>query len=118
MGPWSLGIDQPKYDNSGRTISKKGEPVEQEPTPEGDKKQMGREWVDEAEKALERTSDALKAAWDSSRESRLAALQAAKKAASQLGEAIDRGVAGAKDRWGHTEPSEPEATNRATVEEE
>ena len=93
--------------------------MENEKAPDGDKKQMGREWVDEAEKALERTSDALKAAWDSSRESRLAALEAARKAAGQLGEAIDRGVAGAKDRWGHADTGvEAEVSNTASAEEE
>lgn len=70
----------------------------QQPT-ESEKKAMAKEWFDEAEAALERTGESLRAAWDASRGSRMSALEAAKEAASQLGAAIDRGVSGAKQRW-------------------
>jgi hypothetical protein len=62
----------------------------------------GKKWSEEAEEALERTGDALRAAWEGSREARVSALEAAKEAASRLAEAIDRGVAVARDTWEST----------------
>lgn len=58
-----------------------------------------REWLNEAEEALERTGQALRAAWEASREARMSSLESAKQAARQLGEAIDRGVDEARGRW-------------------
>lgn len=58
-----------------------------------------RDWKDEAEEALERTTEALRAAWDSSREARMSALAAARDAANLLGKAIDEGVAVARRTW-------------------
>jgi hypothetical protein len=49
-------------------------------------------WFDEAEKALDKVAESLRAAWEETREPRMSALEAAKKAAEQLGEAIDAGV--------------------------
>lgn len=63
----------------------------------------GRKWMDEAEEALDRTGEALRAAWQGSREARMSALEAAKQAANRLGEAIDRGVSVAKETWGSRE---------------
>ncbi len=57
------------------------------------------EWVEEAESALERATEAVRAAWDETRDSRMNALGSAKQAAKQLGEAIDRGVDAARGRW-------------------
>lgn len=65
----------------------------------------GQRWVDDVEKALNRTSEAVKAAWEGTRESRMSALERAKEAASGLGEAIDQGIELAKKSWGG--PSEP-----------
>lgn len=59
----------------------------------------GRKWIDEAEEALDRTGEALRAAWEGSREARTSALAAAKEAASRLAEAIDRGAAVARETW-------------------
>ncbi len=56
-------------------------------------------WMDEAEAALERAGDSLMAAWDETRDARMAALEAAKQAADELGKAIDRGVDAARARW-------------------
>jgi len=55
--------------------------------------------MDDAEEALSRTGDALKAAWEGSREARMSALEAAREAANRLGEAIDKGVAVARESW-------------------
>lgn len=62
----------------------------------------GRKWTDEAEEALERTGEALRAAWVGSRHARRSALEAAKEAANRLGEAIDRGIAVARETWEST----------------
>jgi hypothetical protein len=56
-------------------------------------------WLDEAEDAWRRAGDALKAAWDQTRDSRMAALETAKEAANRLGEAIDQGIEVAKETW-------------------
>ena len=78
-----------------------------------------KEWYREAEEALERVGSALKGAWEASRDSRVSALESAKKAAQQLGDAIERGVAGAKDHWGGSESEEEtEAGGEAETEEE
>jgi hypothetical protein len=59
----------------------------------------GRRWVDEAEEALNRTAEALRTAWEGTREARMSTLEAAKDAANRLGEAIDQGIALAKETW-------------------
>lgn len=61
--------------------------------------QSRQRWVDDVEKALSRTSDAVKAAWEGTRESRMSALERAKEAASRLGDAIDQGLEIAKRSW-------------------
>ena len=67
------------------------------------------EWVNEAEEALERAADAIRDAWDQTRDSRMNALGSARQAAKQLGEAIDRGVEAAKSSWQSSEESQPSA---------
>ena len=62
----------------------------------------GRKWIDEANEALERTGEALRAAWEGSRDARMSALEAAKEAANRLGEAIDGGIAVARETWEST----------------
>lgn len=71
------------------------------------------EWVDEAEEALERAAEAIRSAWDQTRDSRMNALGSAKQAAKQLGEAIDRGVEAAKGSWQAGESSKPSAGDEA-----
>lgn len=56
-------------------------------------------WIEDAEEALDGVGEALKAAWDQSRDARLTALESAKAAAKQLGEAIDQGMTAARERW-------------------
>lgn len=65
-----------------------------------------KEWMDDAEKAWEGAGEALRAAWNASRDSRLSALESAKQAARQLGEAIERGVDAAKTRRDETPATE------------
>lgn len=57
------------------------------------------EWFTDAEDALERIGDAVKAAWETTRDTRMSALESARQAANQLGEAIDRGIETARERW-------------------
>ena len=64
------------------------------------------DWVKEAEEALERATEALRNAWDETRESRVNALGSAKQAAKQLGEAIDRGVETVRSSWQSSESDE------------
>lgn len=56
-------------------------------------------WAEEAEEALNRTTEALRAAWDETREARMSTLEAAKEAANRLGKAIDQGIEAAKQSW-------------------
>ena len=69
----------------------------------GEKDPATRKWIDEAEDALNKVGQALKAAWEESHEARRATLQSAKEATSRLGDAIDQGMAAARKQW---EPSE------------
>jgi len=64
--------------------------------------QSRKTWIEEAEEALNRTTEALKTAWDETREARMSTLEAAKEAANRLGTAIDQGIEVARQRW---EPS-------------
>jgi hypothetical protein len=57
------------------------------------------DWVVDAEEALNRASESLRAAWEATKDTRVGALTSAKQAAKQLGEAIDRGVEAARSRW-------------------
>jgi len=84
-------------------------------TPETNSDQ--KDWYHEAEEALDRAGSALKGAWEASRDARMSALESAKKAAQQLGDAIERGVAGAKGQWGGSE-SQPVEDEAAEGEEE
>ena len=60
-------------------------------------------WLDEVQEALDRTGDAVRTAWEATRESRMSALESAKQAAQELGEVLDKGIAAAKERWAATE---------------
>lgn len=80
--------------------------------------QESRRWIDEAEEALDRTTVALRAAWDESREARMSALEAAKEAASRLGKAIDRGMEAAKEAWEPAGGEEPSPSGDLVDEEE
>ena len=66
------------------------------------------EWIDETSEALDRAAEALRAAWDATRDTRVNALESAKLAAKQLGEAIDRGVETARQKWQEAQSTEEE----------
>ena len=70
-----------------------------------------RDWKAEAEEAFQKTGDALSSAWDATREGRMNALQKAKEAVQQLGDAIDEGVSVAKARF-----AREEAAAESTIE--
>lgn len=82
------------------------------PEPEEEPTQQRSDWASEAEAALEGVGNALREAWEASRDARLNALESAKKAAQQLGEAIDSGVAAAKEKW----DAQGESPDQAEVE--
>jgi len=66
-----------------------------------DKQEPGaRRWMEDAEDALTRTTEALRAAWEGTRETRMSTLEAAREAAAQLGKAIDQGLDVARESWG------------------
>lgn len=75
-------------------------------------------WFAEVQGALDRTSDALRTAWDATKDSRMSALESAKQAAQELGEVIDQGISAAKERWAASEPAgEPAPSDAAFAEE-
>jgi hypothetical protein len=80
---------------------------QEQSTESGDARQK---WAAEVQEALDRTGDAIRAAWEATRESRMGALESAKQAAQELGDVIDKGIAAARERWASTEagPAEEE----------
>ncbi|HKX74716.1 MAG TPA: hypothetical protein VJR05_04925 [Acidimicrobiia bacterium] len=87
-------------------------PADNPPPPEPppvheDESHTDRGWLDDAEQALDRVTKALGAAWEATREARMSALESAKTAAKQLGEAIDRGAEAARLRWQQNQTQEP-----------
>lgn len=56
-------------------------------------------WIDEAETALNKATEALRAAWEGTHEARMSTLEAAKEAAGRLGMAIDQAIDVAKESW-------------------
>lgn len=75
-------------------------------------------WFAEVQGALDRTSDAVRTAWDATRDTRMSALESAKQAAQELGEVIDQGISAAKERWAASEPAGEPAPAEVPVEEE
>jgi hypothetical protein len=74
-------------------------------------------WLEEVQEALDRTGDAIRTAWEATRESRMSALESAKQAAQELGEVLDKGIAAAKERWAAAEQSGSEPTPHPTTPE-
>jgi hypothetical protein len=58
-----------------------------------------RKWMDDAEEALTRASEAVRTAWEGTRDTRMSALEAAREAATQLGKAIDQGIDKVRETW-------------------
>lgn len=81
--------------------------------------QQKSEWMEDAESALERIGESLRQAWTETREARVATLEAAREAASRLGDAIDQGINVVRDSWS-TRPGEVggETTEGPVQEEE
>jgi len=77
-----------------------------------------RRWIDEAEEALNRTADALRAAWDETRDARTSTLEAAREAANRLGAAIDQGIEAAKKSWDPARVPDTDADTRGAEQEE
>ncbi len=82
-------------------------------TEAGESKQQ--RWFAEVQEALDRTGDALRTAWDATRDSRMSALESAKQAATELGEVIDQGIAAAKERWAAGDQETEEETAKPSV---
>lgn len=86
--------------------------------PEDESTQRRSDWANEAEAALEGVGVALREAWEASRDARLNALESAKKAAQALGEAIDEGVAAAREKWEtQGEDAPPASPEQSTASE-
>jgi len=66
-----------------------------------------RKWIDEAEEALTRARDAVRAAWEGTRDARIATLEAAKEAADKLSNAIDQGMEVARGAWDSSKEQQP-----------
>lgn len=79
--------------------------------------QPTKRWVEEAEEALNRTGDALRAAWSETHEARSSALESAKEAAARLGKAIDQGIVAAKKTWDPARDETAQAEGQSDEEE-
>jgi len=75
-------------------------------------------WIDDAEEALNRTGETLRAAWVGTREARMSTLEAAKEAANRLGAAIDQGIAVARETWDPSTQEEQTEQAPSGAEEE
>lgn len=76
------------------------------------------DWVGEAEQALERATEAIRSAWNQTRDSRMAALVSAREAVEQLGEAIDRGVVAARTTWQTSESEQSSSGEEAAPKQQ
>ena len=65
---------------------------------EHDRGEPANKWVEDAEEALSGVGDALRTAWEASRDARMTALEAARRAVEALGDAIDQGLTAARSR--------------------
>jgi type II secretory pathway component PulJ len=68
-------------------------------------------WIEDTQDALNRTIDALQTAWDTSRDSRLAALNSAKRTVDDLTAAVEEGIAAASARWAEGQTAAPDAAD-------
>jgi hypothetical protein len=81
-----------------------------------DQGKNARQWMDDAEEALNRTGDALRSAWSQTKDARMSTLQAAREAASRLGKAIDEGIDAARQSWGSPQGQGPDDSTEAEAE--
>jgi hypothetical protein len=75
-----------------------------------------KQWISDAEEALNRTGDALKTAWNDTKEARMSTLEAARETASRLGKAIDEGIEAARRSWDASQSQGPADRTSAEVE--
>jgi len=75
-------------------------------------------WIDEAEEALNRTAEALRAAWEETKEARTSTLEAAREAVNRLAAAIDQGIEAAKQSWDPTRGTDDVTDTQETTQEE
>lgn len=78
-------------------------------TDNGNGEEKAATWFDDAEAALEKVGESLRAAWEETREPRMSALEAAKDAAEQLGDVIDQAVDVVRQRMQSAEEDEDDA---------
>jgi hypothetical protein len=83
-----------------------------------EQEKTSKQWISDAEGALNRTGDALRTAWNETKESRMATLQAAREAASRLARAIDEGIDAARRSWDSTPHEDREYVASADTEPE
>ena len=94
-----------------------------DPDPDATGSEPRQSWLHDIQDALERTGDAIRTAWDATRESRASALESAKQppppeppttppeapkqAAEDPGHALEKGIAAARERWKGEEGDAP-----------
>ena len=78
-----------------------------DPDPDATGSEPRQSWLHDIQDALERTGDAIRTAWDATRESRASALESAKQAAEDVGDALEKGIAAARERWKGEEGDAP-----------
>lgn len=67
-----------------------------------------RGWREDTQAAIDQASQALRTAWDATRETRGTALEAAKEATGALAAAIEEGIAAARASWSGDVSAEPD----------
>jgi hypothetical protein len=78
---------------------------------------QAKKWVEDAEEAINKATEALRAAWEGTREVRMSTLQSAKDAAAQLGKAIDQGIEAARQSWDSGKGDTAQGEGAGTEEE-
>jgi len=81
-----------------------------------EQEKTSKQWISDAEEALSRTGEALKTAWNETKENRMATLEAAREAASRLGKAIEEGIEAARKSWDTSQSQEPSDRTSADVD--
>lgn len=85
---------------------------------EHDREAPSNKWVKDAEEALAGTGEAIRTAWDASRDARMNALEAARNAVEALGDAIEQGISAARARKQETTETEADAADTPRTDDE
>lgn len=83
--------------------------------PESQRDGSRSKWMDDAQAAMADVRDALQAAWEETRDTRGSALEAARVAARQLGDAIDQGIGVARQQWDGARDDTDDATSSGST---